>query len=115
MRLCQDCSATEAIDSVLHNSQKMYPNFSILTHPQASQRGCFDVYVVTSRNRSKPEVIVSNQIIPSVSDDGKLTLNVTTNSTLSTNTLYRATLFTAMDMMEAGNIQFCKYTLATAW
>ena len=60
----------------------------------------------------KPEVIESDWIIPSLNTsdvgDGNLTLNVTTNSTLSTNTLYRATLFTAMDMMEAGNVQFCK-------
>ena len=51
---------------------------------------------------------MSNQIIPSVSDDGKLTLNVTTNSTLSANTFYNATLITTMDMVEAGNFQFCK-------
>ena len=46
----------------------------------------------------KPEVIESDWIIPSLNTsdvgDGNLTLNVTINSTLSTNTLYRATLFT---------------------
>ena len=57
----------------------------------------------------EPEVIESNWIVPSVDDNGNLTLNVT-NSTLSTNTLYRATLFTAMDMMGAGSFQFCKCT-----
>ena len=88
-----------------------------------SHRHCFDAYKVRlesveqERGRSRhfqPEVIESGQIIPTVSSDGTLTLNVTTNSTLSTNTLYRATLFTAMDMMEAGSIQFCKFTV-TNW
>ena len=54
-----------------------------------------------------PNVIKSDWIIPSSSDEALL-LNVTTNSTLSTNMFYRATLFTAMDMMEAANFQFCK-------
>ena len=58
---------------------------------------------------------MSNQIIPSVSGDGTLTLIVTANSTLSTNMFYYATLFTTMDMMEAGNFQFCKCTLAITW
>ena len=44
--------------------------------------------------------------------DGKLTLNVTTNSTLSTNMFYQATLFTTFNRMEAGSIRFCKCTLA---
>ena len=59
-----------------------------------------------------PEVIESNWIIPRVDDNGNLTLNVTTNSSLSTNMFYNATLFTAMDMMEAGSILFCTCTLA---
>ena len=53
-------------------------------------------------------LIESNWIIPSVIVNVSVTLNVTTNSTLSTNMFYRVTLFTAMDMMEAGSIQFCK-------
>ena len=56
-------------------------------------------------------LIESNWIIPRVDDNGILTLNVTTNSTLSTNMFYRATLFTAMDMVEAESILFCKYTV----
>ena len=56
------------------------------------------------------EELESKWIIPSVDENGSVTLNVTTNSTLSTNKLYRATLITTMDMMEAGNIQFCKCT-----
>ena len=92
-------------------------------HPQISQQQCFDMYLVHFEQETgsggsgqyEPEVIESNWIVPSVDDNGNLTLNVTTNSTLSTNTLYRATLFTAMDMMEAGSIQFCKCTLAIMW
>ena len=59
-------------------------------------------------------MIKSDWIIPSVSDfgDEALTLNVTPNSTLSTNTFYRATLITAVDMVEAGSIQFCKFILS---
>ena len=78
-----------------------------------SWRQCFDVYVVHLFLESvEPEVIGSNQIIPSLgSSDGSVTLNVTTNSTLSTNMFYRATLFTAMGMMEAGDFQFCKCTV----
>ena len=56
------------------------------------------------------EELESKWIIPSVNENGSVTLNVTTNSTLSTNKLYRATLITTMDMMEAGNIQLCKCT-----
>ena len=56
-------------------------------------------------------VIESNWIIPRVDDNGRLILNVTTNSTLSTNMFYNATLFTAMDMVEAGSILFCKYSI----
>ena len=56
-------------------------------------------------------MIESGQIIPDVSIDGILTLNVTTNSTLSPNTFYNATLITAMDMDEAGSFQFCKCTV----
>ena len=80
--------------------------------------GLESVKLETSRSRSVlHEVIESGLIIPrldmSGSGDQKLTLNVTINSTLSTNTFYRATLITAMDMMEAGSIQFCKYTIYT--
>ena len=88
-----------------------------------SRRQCFDVYVVrlksvkleTGRGRSVlHEMIESDLILPrldmSGSGDRKLILNVTTNSTLSNNMFYTATLITTMDMMEAGNIQFCKYT-----
>ena len=56
-------------------------------------------------------MIESDWIIPSVDDNGTLTLNVATNSTLSANTFYHATLITAMDMMEAGSIQFCECTI----
>ena len=92
-------------------------------HPQIFQQRCFDVYLVhfeqeTGRERSElyePEVIGSDWIIPSLdisgAGDETLVLNVTTNSTLNTNTFYRATLFTAMDMMEAGSILFCKCTM----
>ena len=86
-----------------------------------SQRRCFDVYVVHlesveletgSGESSLHELIESEPIIPSVDDSGdgiaRLTLNVTTNSTLGTNMFYRATLITAMDTMEAGNVLFCK-------
>ena len=60
----------------------------------------------------EPEVIESDWIFPTVDDNGTLTLNVTANSTLSANTFYQATLITAMDMMEAGSIQFCEcYTI----
>jgi len=57
-----------------------------------------------------PEVIESDWIFPIVDDNGSVTLNVTTNS-LSTNTFYNATLITATDMTEAGNIQFCECTI----
>ena len=57
-----------------------------------------------------PEVIESDWIFPTVDDNGTLTLNVTTNS-LSPNTFYNATLITAMDMTEAGSIQFCECTI----
>ena len=81
---------------------------------QQSQRRCFDVYVVYLEPVTGSEGLESNLIIPSVNVNGSVTLNVTANSTLSTNTLYRATLITAMDMMEAGSIQFCKFTV-TNW
>ena len=86
-----------------------------------SRRQCFDVYVVhlksvkleTGRERSVlHEMLESDWIIPrldiSSPEDRKLILNVTTNTTLSTNMFYQATLITTMDMVEAGNIQFCK-------
>ena len=83
-----------------------------------SHRECFDVYKVRLESQEReqlrhfqPEVIESGQIIPDVSFDGILTLNVTTNSTLNTNVVYRATLITTMDMMEVGSIQFCKCTV----
>ena len=75
----------------------------ILVYPQSREQ-CFDVYIV--RLESVEQEI--DGVIPNVSSDGRLTLNVTTNSTLSTNTFYRATLITTMDLMEAGSFQFCK-------
>ena len=66
------------------------------------------MYVVHLEPVTGSERLERNWIIPSVDVNGSVTLNVTTNSTLSTNTLYRATLITAMDMMEAGSIMFCK-------
>ena len=89
-------------------------------HPQMSQQRCFDLYLVhleqeSGKERSElyePAVIESDWIIPSLdissTGDETLMLSVTTNSTLSTNMFYRATLFTAMDTMEAGSILFCK-------
>ena len=94
-------------------------------HPQ-SERQCFDVYVVhlepvelERSNRGSRlhelEVTESDWIIPSLhlssAGDGKLTLNVTTNSTLRTNMLYNTTLITAMGMTEVGSFQFCKCTI----
>jgi len=86
-----------------------------------SQRRCFDVYVVRlksveletgSGGSGLHELIETDPIIPSVDGsgdgEGRLTLNVTTNSTLSTNMFYNATLITTMDMMEAGSIQLCE-------
>ena len=97
---------------------------TILCIHAQSQRECFDVYVIhlesVELNRVgsrlyKPEVIESDWIIPSLNTSdvggGNLTLNVTTNSTLSTNMFYRATLITTMDMVEAGDFQFCKCTV----
>ena len=55
-------------------------------------------------------LIESDWVIPSVNENGLVTLNVTTNSTLSANTFYSATLITAMDMMEIGSVLFCKCT-----
>ena len=83
-------------------------------HPQ-SQRQCFDMYVVhadptDSGEMQDLEVLKTDVIIPSVDDNGTLTLNVTANS-LSINTLYQATLFTDMGTVEAGRIQFCKCTV----
>ena len=98
---------------------------SFLLHLQ-SQRQCFDMYVVhlkpveleTDSGRSRLhelEVIESDWVIPSLhlssAGDEILTLNVTTNSTLRTNTFYNATLITTMDTMEVGNFQFCKCTV----
>ena len=89
-------------------------------YPQASQRNCFYVYLVrleeeTGSQESGLYEIESDWIIPSfnISDvgDEKMTLNVTTNTILSTNKLYQATLITTMDLMEAGSFQFCKYTV----
>ena len=58
----------------------------------------------------EPDMIQTGLIIPSVSDTGddSFLLNVTTNSTLSTNMFYQATLITAMDTVEAGSFLFCK-------
>ena len=58
----------------------------------------------------EPEMIESDWIIPTVDDNGTLALNVTTNS-LCPNTFYNVTLITAMDMTEAGSIQFCECTI----
>ena len=60
--------------------------------------------------RQDLKVLKTDLIVPSVDDNGTLTLNVIANSTLSINTLYQATLFTAMGMVETGRIQFCKCT-----
>ena len=94
--------------------------FLICTHAQ-SHRRCFDVYVIHFGQEignegsafHEPNMIKSDWIIPSVSDSGDetLTLNVTTNTTLSTNMFYRATLITTMDMIVAGSILFCKSIL----
>ena len=91
------------------------------THAQ-SHRQCFDVYVIHFEQEignegsglHEPYMIKSDWIIPSVSDAGDetLTLNVTTNTTLSTNEFYRATLITTVNMMEAGSFQFCKCILS---
>ena len=66
------------------------------------------MYVVHLEPVTGSEGLESNWIIPSVNVNGSVTLNVTTNSTLSTNMFYRATVVTTMDMMEAGSILFCK-------
>ena len=55
----------------------------------------------------KSEVIESDWIFPMVNGNGSVKLNVTTNSTLSTNMFYQATI-TTMDMTEAGSFQFSK-------
>ena len=61
------------------------------------------------------ELIKSEPIVPSVDDSGggkrRLTLNVTTNSSLDPNMFYNATLLTISDGVEAGSIQFCKCTV----
>ena len=83
----------------------------ILVYPQSREQ-CFDVYVVclesVEQERGGSQHFDSVKVIPNVSSDGRLTLYVTTNSTLSTNTFYQATLITTMDLMEAGSFQFCK-------
>ena len=99
----------------------------LLICPQ-SQRRCFDVYVVHLESveleagsgvSGLHELIESEPIIPSVDDSGdgiaRLTLNVTTNSTLGTNMFYRATLITTMDTMEAGSIRLCKCIPCVPW
>ena len=81
-----------------------------------SQRQCFDVYVVqlepvglergsTGSGLHELVVIETGLIIPS--GDETLTLNVTTNTILSTNMHYEAILITTTDMVEAGDFQFC--------
>ena len=61
------------------------------------------------------KLIKSEPIIPTFNDSGdgkgRLTLNVTTNSSLDPNMFYNATLITISDGVEAGSIQFCKCTL----
>ena len=85
-------------------------------YPQSHEQ-CFDVYIVRlesveqERGGSQHFETDSDGVIPNVSSDGRLTLNVTTNSTMSTNTFYQATLNTTMDLIEAGSFQFCKYTV----
>ena len=56
-------------------------------------------------------VLETGQIIPSVNDSGILTLNVTTNSTLSTNAFYQAKVITAIGMVDVGSSRFCKCTV----
>lgn len=78
-----------------------------------AQRKCFDVYVVHMESETGNEgsgLTESDWVIPSVNENGLVTLNMTTNSTLSANTFYRATLITTMDMMEIGSVLFCKCT-----
>ena len=76
------------------------------------QSTCFDIYVVEIDEESDngelhgPKMIKIT-IIPSVDDDGNLTLNITTNSTLGTNMFYQATLTTASNRQSAST-QFCK-------
>ena len=94
--------------------------FLLCTHAQ-SHRHCFDVYVIHFEQElgnegsglHEPNIIKSNWIIPSVSYSGDetLTLNVTTNTTLSANMHYRATLITTIDTVEAADFQFCKSIL----
>ena len=77
------------------------------------QSTCFDIYVVEIEEETDngeldgPDVIKTGTIIPSVDDDGNLTLNVTTNSTLGTNMFYQATLITASNR-PSGSTRFCK-------
>ena len=81
------------------------------------QRQCFDFYVVHLElmkpvtGSERLGLIESNWIIPSVNVNGSFKLNVTTNSTLSANMFYNATVITTINMMMAGNIQFCKCTI----
>ena len=85
------------------------------------QRQCLDVCVLhlesvqlksgrkDSRRLSELEVIKCTHTLLSIDGvNGKLTLNVTSNSTLITNMFYQATLIYAMGMIEAGNARFCK-------
>ena len=98
------CHKLKVIVAYLH--EKIY-----LMHPQ-SQRQCFEVYVVHADPTVQDlDVLKTDVIIPSVDDNGTLTLNVTAISTLSINTLYQATLFTDMGTEEAGRFQFCKCTV----
>lgn len=82
---------------------------------------CFDLYVARVRSAEqetdnrKMQNLESGLIIPNVSDSGNLTLIVTTNLTLNTNTFYNATLVADMDMMEAGSVQFCKLNHITLY
>ena len=69
------------------------------------------VELTNSEGMRESEVLKTDQIIPIVSDSGILTLNVTTNSTLNTNTLYRAKVITATGMVDVGSMQFCKCTV----
>ena len=79
-----------------------------------SQIRCFDIYAVrlesvkqSSDRLGLPELIESGWIVPKF-NNGKIKFSVNTNSALSTNMFYNATLITAIEMLEAGSFQFCK-------
>ena len=57
------------------------------------------------------QVLKTGLIIPSVNNSGNLTLNVTTNSTLSTNAFYQAKVIAATSLVDVGSSRFCKCTV----